>query len=166
MDRSALQTLVGELADHERLRVGDEPGIDALAEHLALTGYERVERVEDRGQFAVRGGLVDVFPTTGREPLRIELFGDEVEQIRAFSPFTQRALHPVERAVVYPAAERRLDLLEPTLAEDEDQPIPIPDDLVPPLDRPPDLVWQPDEVRQTLEELGETIELAGATELE
>src|SRR5262245_56588433 len=43
---------------------GDEPGIDALAEHLASAGYERVERVEERGQFAVRGGLVDVFPTT------------------------------------------------------------------------------------------------------
>ena len=59
-------------------------------------GYERVERVEERGQFAVRGGLVDVFPTTGREPLRIELFGDEIEQIRAFSPFTQRALRQVD----------------------------------------------------------------------
>ena len=50
------------------LAVGDEPGIDSLAEHLALAGYERVERVEERGQFAVRGGIVDVFPTTGREP--------------------------------------------------------------------------------------------------
>ena len=73
--------------------VGEEPGIDGLAEHLALAGYERVDRVEERGQFAVRGGLVDVFPSTGREPLRVELFGDEIEQIRAFSPFTQRALH-------------------------------------------------------------------------
>src|SRR2546426_4994826 len=54
----------------------EEPGIDALVEHLAEAAYERVERVEERGQFAVRGGLVDVFPTTGREPLRIELFGD------------------------------------------------------------------------------------------
>src|SRR5258707_9956480 len=43
----------------------------------------RVERVDDRGHFAVRGGLIDVFPTTGREPLRIEFFGDEVESIRA-----------------------------------------------------------------------------------
>src|SRR4051794_16061435 len=65
-----------------RIRRGEEPGIESLAEHLAAAGYERVERVEERGQFAVRGGLVDVFPTTGREPLRIELFGDEIEQIR------------------------------------------------------------------------------------
>ena len=94
-----------------RLEVGSEPGLDGLAEHLALAGYERVERAEERGQFAVRGGLVDVFPTTGREPLRVELYGDEIEQVRAFSPFTQRALHPVDGAVVYPAAERRADLL-------------------------------------------------------
>src|SRR5918911_1003031 len=146
---------------------GEEPGLDALAEALALAGYARVERVEERGQFAVRGGLVDVFPTTGREPLRIELFGDEIEGIRAFSPFTQRALHPVERAVIYPAAERRLDLVEPTIADDEDAPIEVPDDLVPPLDGPPDLVWQPDEVRKVWqEEFGRELPLAGATELD
>ncbi len=85
-------------------------GVEGLAEALALAGYERVERVDDRGSFAVRGGLVDVFPTTGREPFRVEFFGDEIESIRAFSPFTQRALHPVVEATLYPAAERRLDL--------------------------------------------------------
>src|SRR3989440_6358263 len=94
------------------LTAGPEGGVEGLAEQLALAGYERVERVDDRGQFAVRGGIVDVFPTTGREPVRTEFFGDEVESIRAFSPFTQRALHPVAEAVVYPAAERRPDLLE------------------------------------------------------
>ncbi len=98
--------------------VGDEPGIDSLAEHLALAGYERVDRVEERGQFALRGGIVDVYPTTGREPLRIELFGDEIEGIRAFSAFTQRTLHPVQQATIRPAAERRLDLTETTLRDD------------------------------------------------
>src|SRR5262249_45536906 len=78
-------------------------GLDELVEELALAGYERVERVEERGQIAVRGGLVDVFPSTGREPLRIEFFGDEVEQIRAFSPFTQRALHEIADALIFPA---------------------------------------------------------------
>ncbi|HYA09608.1 MAG TPA: transcription-repair coupling factor [Gaiellaceae bacterium] len=130
------------------------PGLEALAEQLAFAGYERVDRVQERGQFAVRGGLVDVFPTTGRDPLRVELFGDEVEAIRAFSPFTQRALHEVERAVVYPAAERRLDLGEPSLPDEAEglSPGHVPDDLVPPLDRPPDLVWQPDEIRSAWEE--------------
>src|SRR5262249_44530501 len=94
-------------APPERLELaaGEAPGLDALAERLALAGYERVDRVQERGEFAVRGGLIDVFPTTGREPLRIELFGDEVEAVRAFSPFTQRALHEVEGAVVYPRAQ-------------------------------------------------------------
>src|SRR5215207_9340583 len=139
---------------------------DDLTERLALAGYERVERAEDRGQFTVRGGIVDVFPTTGREPLRIELFGDEIESIRAFSPFTQRTLHPVEAAVIYPAAERRADLAEPTLVA-EDEPIPVPDDLVPPLERVPDFVWQPDAVREfwSDEEL-EPQPLEGAAELD
>ena len=101
------------------LEVGAEPGLEGLAEALALAGYERVDRAEERGQFAVRGGIVDVFPTTGREPLRVEFYGDEIEQVRAFSPFTQRALHPVDGAVVYPAAERRAELTEPLLAEDD-----------------------------------------------
>jgi transcription-repair coupling factor (superfamily II helicase) len=133
------------------LAVGDEPGIEALAEHLALGGYERVERVEERGQFAVRGGIVDVFPTTGRDPLRVELFGDEIEAVRAFSSFTQRALRPVERATVYPAAERRLDLAE-TRLRDEGEPVEIPDDLVPPFDRPPDLVFEPEAIERVWEE--------------
>ena len=113
-----------------RLEVGTEPGIEALAEDLALAGYERVERAEERGQFAVRGGILDVFPTTGREPLRIEFFGDEIEQVRVFSPFTQRALHPVTDAVVYPAAERIADRLSDSLLLDEGETPPVPDDLV------------------------------------
>jgi transcription-repair coupling factor (superfamily II helicase) len=147
-----------------RVGRGDEPGIEDLAESFALAGYERVDRVEERGQFAVRGGIVDVFPTTGREPLRIELFGDEIEGIRAFSPFTQRALRDVDEALVQPAAERRRDLAEVTLPEDEAV---LYDDLVPILDRGPDLVWEPDEVRQVWEEEGVApLSLDGATELD
>jgi transcription-repair coupling factor (superfamily II helicase) len=133
--------------DPVRIAIGDEVGFEALVEALTLAGYEHAERVDERGQIAVRGGLVDVFPSTGREPLRIELFGDEIEQVRAFSPFTQRALHPVDEAVVYPAAERRRDLVEPTLRDGDDLPAPR-DDLVPPVDRAPDVVWEPEEVRR------------------
>jgi transcription-repair coupling factor (superfamily II helicase) len=148
------------------LTLGTEPGTEGLAESLALAGYERVEQAEERGQFAVRGGIVDVFPTTGREPLRIELFGDEIESIRAFSPFTQRTLHPVEGAVVYPAAERKGELGEPTLADDDEAPA-APADLVPPVEGGADLVWQPDEVRAVWrEELGEELPLEGAAELD
>ena len=157
-----------------RMAVGDEVGLDAIVAALALAGYERVERVEERGQMAVRGGLVDVFPSTGREPLRIELFGDEVEQIRAFSSFTQRALHGVDEAVIQPAAERRRDLVELELgndgadeSEDGDRRPPAADDLVPTVDRRPDLVWQPDEVRLVWEEEGlRPLDLTGAAELQ
>jgi transcription-repair coupling factor (superfamily II helicase) len=112
---------------------------------------------------------VDIFPATGRDPLRVEFFGDEVEAIRAFSPFTQRALRDVESAIVYPAAERRLDLVELSLSDMSEglSLRQVPDDLVPPLDRPPDLVWQPDEVRQVwAEEFGGEASLAGAAELD
>jgi transcription-repair coupling factor (superfamily II helicase) len=166
----------GERPERLDLRVGDERGIEAIAEELALAGYERVERVEARGHFAVRGGIVDVYPATGREPLRIEFFGDEIEGIRAFSPFTQRALRPVEEASVYPAAERRLDLVEPVLVDD-DEPLPVPHDLVPPLTAPPDVVFEPDEVRRVwaeeyadepkrVEALAATIDPAATTDLD
>jgi transcription-repair coupling factor (superfamily II helicase) len=160
-----------ERPDPIRIAVGEAPGVEGLSEQLALAGYERVERVEDRGQFAVRGGLIDVFPTTGREPLRVEFFGDEIEQIRAFSPFTQRALHPVDDALVYAAAERRVDGLDPgnsLFLADEGAAPTLPDDLVPVLDGAPDLVWEPLEVRRVwLEEFGrDDFELDGATELD
>src|SRR6478736_2830582 len=87
------------------LDLGAEPGFDAVVELLAAAGYERADTVEERGSFSVRGGIVDVFPTTGREPIRAEFFGDEIERLSAFSAFTQRSLHELDRAVVYPAAE-------------------------------------------------------------
>ena len=151
------------------VRPGDEPGVAGLAERLALAGYERVERAEERGQFAVRGGIVDVYPVTGREPVRVELFGDEVEAIRAFSPFTQRALRALDAALLYPASERRLDLVDPgeALSRDETEVRALADDLVPALPVEPDLVWRPAAVREAwLEELGEERELPSASLLD
>jgi transcription-repair coupling factor (superfamily II helicase) len=149
-----------------RIAPGRECGIEALTEALALSGYERVERAEERGQFAVRGGLVDVFPATGRDPLRVEFFGDEIEQVRAFSPFTQRTLHDVAEAVVRAAAERRIDLAEPALPDGEGPARP-PEDLVPALPGGPDLVWEAAEVREVWTEEGlEPVDLTRATELD
>ena len=143
------------------LRVGDEPGAEELTTRLSLAGYERVPQAEERGQFAVRGGILDVFPSTGREPVRLELFGEEIESLRAFSPFTQRTLHALDEATVYPAAERRADLGEPFLANDGEAP-PVPDDLVVPLPAP-DVVWQAEEAEQAVrEELGMELELGDA----
>ncbi|HEY5661538.1 MAG TPA: transcription-repair coupling factor [Gaiellaceae bacterium] len=144
-----------------RIAPGEEVSLEQLSESLALAGYERVERADERGQFAVRGGLVDVFPTTGREPLRIEFWGDEIEQMRAFSPFTQRALHPVDRAIVYPAAERRADLIDPE--EDMSEGL----SLGPVLPGGPDLVWEADEVRAVWAEEGlEPVPLERAARLD
>ena len=108
------------------LEVGAEPGIEGLSEALVAAGYERVDTVEERGEFSVRGGLVDVFPTTGREPIRVELFGDEVERISAFSVFTQRSLREVDRATVHPAGEP-----DARRAWGEDDEVHVPDGLVP-----------------------------------
>ena len=143
-----------------RLSQARGAGLDELVESLALAGYERVERVEERGQIAVRGGLVDVFPSTGREPLRIEFFGDELEQIRAFSPFTQRALHVLDEAVVFPAREAHIDVELAGRAEPHA-------DLVPLLDGPPDLVWQLEDVADLWQEEGLTApDVAAAARLD
>ena len=121
---------------------------DAVAA-LVAAGYTRVERVGDRGELAVRGDILDVFPTTGAEPVRIELFGDEVERISRFSVFTQRSLAELERCDLQPAREARrapADVEEWTHEED----VPVPNDLVA---LAPELIahgvlcaWQPDRV--------------------
>jgi transcription-repair coupling factor (superfamily II helicase) len=72
---------------------------------LADAGYERIDQVEERGQFAARGGILDVYPATEEQAIRIELFGDEIESMRRFSVFTQRSLGEAERVELAPAAE-------------------------------------------------------------
>jgi transcription-repair coupling factor (superfamily II helicase) len=84
---------------------GEEIDLDDVTRRLAAAGYERVEQVEERAQFAVRGGILDVFGATEDRAVRIELFGDEVESMRWFSTFTQRSLGDAERVELAPAAE-------------------------------------------------------------
>ncbi len=84
---------------------GDLLDLDESATDLVAAGYERVEQVEDRGQFAVRGGLLDVYPATEDRAVRVDLFGDEVESLRWFSTFSQRSLGEAERVEIAPAAE-------------------------------------------------------------
>jgi transcription-repair coupling factor (superfamily II helicase) len=93
----------------------EEIELGAVADDLVAAGYERVEQVEERGQFAVRGGILDVYPATEERAVRIELFGDEVESMRWFSTFTQRSLGEAERVELAPAAE--LDAEHRELAE-------------------------------------------------
>ncbi|MBV9359424.1 MAG: transcription-repair coupling factor, partial [Chloroflexi bacterium] len=88
-----------------RVAKGELIELEETARDLVAAGYERVEQVEDRGQFAIRGGLLDLYPATEDRAVRIELFGDEVESLRWFSTFTQRSLEEAELVEVAPAAE-------------------------------------------------------------
>jgi transcription-repair coupling factor (superfamily II helicase) len=87
------------------LRTGELMDLDETAQDLVAAGYERVDQVEDRGQFAIRGGLLDLFPATEDRAVRADLFGDEIESLRWFSTFTQRSLGDAEEVEVAPAAE-------------------------------------------------------------
>jgi transcription-repair coupling factor (superfamily II helicase) len=99
---------------------GEEVDLSDASELLVEAGYERVDQVEERGQFAVRGGILDVFPATEERAARLELFGDEIEAIRWFSTFTQRSLGEAERIELDPAAELALEHRElAEIASDE-----------------------------------------------
>ncbi len=90
------------------LRVGDLLDLDECSQELVECGYERVAQVDDRGQFAVRGGILDVYPATGERAVRVELFDIEIESLRTFSTFTQRSLETLDAVEVAPAAELAL----------------------------------------------------------
>jgi transcription-repair coupling factor (superfamily II helicase) len=95
-----------ELRPHSfRLRVGELLDLDECAAELVAAGYERVDQVEERGQFAMRGGLLDVFPATEERAVRVDMFDVEIESLRWFSTFTQRSLGDVEEVEIAPAAE-------------------------------------------------------------
>jgi transcription-repair coupling factor (superfamily II helicase) len=87
------------------LRVGELLDLDECAIELVGAGYERVDQVDERGQFAMRGGLLDVFPATEERAVRVDMFDVEIESLRWFSTFTQRSLGDVQEVEIAPAAE-------------------------------------------------------------
>jgi transcription-repair coupling factor (superfamily II helicase) len=87
------------------LRVGELLDLEECATELVSAGYERTDQVEERGQFAMRGGLLDVFPATEERAVRVDMFDVEIESLRWFSTFTQRSLGEVEEVEIAPAAE-------------------------------------------------------------
>ncbi len=105
--RSLLQPQAKGLADlvPVELHKGDEVGLDQTVSDLAAAAYSRVDLVERRGEFAVRGGIIDVFPPTEDHPLRIEFFGDEVDEIRRFAVADQRTLEEVAHVWAPPCRE-------------------------------------------------------------
>ena len=80
----------------------------ALAGFLEANGYTRAETVREPGEYAFRGGLIDLFPTGLAEPVRVDLFGDEIEGMRAFDPLTQRSARALERVELKPVGELNL----------------------------------------------------------
>ena len=112
--RAALQPIAGNLGDIVplELSVGTRGyELDHVAEQLVERAYSRVDMVSRRGEFAVRGGILDVFPPTSEHPFRVEFFGDEVDQIRAFSVADQRSL-PGDVALVDLPPSRELLLTQ------------------------------------------------------
>ncbi len=96
----------------EYVLAGEEMDREALIRKLIQGGYQESVLVEDPGDFAVRGGLIDIFPPLYSDPIRIEFFGDTVESIRAFSAANQRSLKPMSEMTLLPAAETVLDPLD------------------------------------------------------
>ena len=96
----------GEWMDAIRsFTTGDEIDIQEEKRVLSLIGYERVDMVEAPGQFAARGGILDIYPLTEDNPVRIELWGDEIDSIRYFDVESQRTKEQTEGVRIYPAAE-------------------------------------------------------------
>src|SRR5947199_7155994 len=98
--------------------------LDETAGRLVACGYQRVDQVEDRGQFAIRGDILDVYPATEERAVRCELFDVEVERLTFFSTFTQRSLEEAERVEIAPSAEigpEHRELAEIAAHEDPDE---------------------------------------------
>ncbi|MFJ6697397.1 transcription-repair coupling factor [Streptomyces sp. NPDC091272] len=108
--RSVLQPQVKGLGDlvPVSIRSGQSADLGELTDALAAAAYARVELVEKRGEFAVRGGILDVFPPTEEHPLRVEFWGDDVEEIRYFKVADQRSLEVAEHGVWAPPCRELL----------------------------------------------------------
>ena len=114
--RAALQPVIGDAKDHPpfQMKKGNEYLLPELALKLIGIAYERVDMVTRRGEFAIRGGILDVFPTTSEHALRLEFFGDELEDIREFQVADQRSIPgSIEHLDLYPAREM---LITPAVA--------------------------------------------------
>ncbi len=107
--RAATQRLTPSPVEPIAITSGSEHGFDRLIAELTLHGYHRTDRVEGRGEYAVRGGIIDVYPAQGDEAFRIEFWGDDVDDIRTFAIGSQRSIDKVEALDVFPARELRPD---------------------------------------------------------
>lgn len=91
------------------LKTGDETDLKEVVNILVQSGYERVKMVEGKGEFSLRGGILDVYPDDAVCPYRIELFGDEIDSIRSFNVSSQRSIEKVKSITIFPAKEIIVD---------------------------------------------------------
>ncbi len=103
MDRLVPLDLIRKNCIH--LSYDDTIDVEELITALVNSGFERTEQVETAGQFAVRGGIIDIFPMTGDVPYRIELWDDVIDSIRSFDALSQRTIENIDDIVIYPASE-------------------------------------------------------------
>ncbi|MFP4016824.1 MAG: CarD family transcriptional regulator, partial [Halanaerobiales bacterium] len=87
------------------IEIGNEVDLKEISRKLSVLGYERVNMVEDQGQYSIRGGILDVFTISAAKPYRIELFGDEIDSIRQFDTVTQRSSNKLNDIIISPARE-------------------------------------------------------------
>lgn len=87
------------------LKSGDALDFEELKKQIAMLGYDREVQIEGPGQFAVRGGILDIYPLTEETPIRIEFWGDEIDSVRTFDVDSQRSIENLEEVVIYPADE-------------------------------------------------------------
>ncbi len=85
--------------------VGEQIDEKSLTDYLAVNGYVRTSTVSEKGEFSVRGGIIDIFPPTGVEPVRLDLFGDTLDQLKAFDPETQVSTRSLTSAALAPVSE-------------------------------------------------------------
>ncbi|HEV2873326.1 MAG TPA: transcription-repair coupling factor, partial [Actinomycetota bacterium] len=130
--RAMMQPLAPGLdaVDPVRVATGDRIDLEELLERLVAAGYTRTDMVERRGEVAVRGGLVDFFPPGEDHPVRVELWGDEVESIRAFAVSSQRSLTELPEVEAWPCREVRLGEAERGRARQLAAEVPVAGDLL------------------------------------
>ncbi len=115
--RGLIHQFIAELARSPlmELELGQETGLEPLVEHLTSLAYNRTDLVERRGDFAVRGGIVDIFLPLSAHPVRVDFFGDEIEELSYFEVADQRTTGPVDgKLLIYPCREL---LLTPDVRE-------------------------------------------------
>lgn len=103
--RGAMQLVPRQKVSCRRVTKGTRLDLGELASWLVDHGYRREPQVEHRGEFSIRGGIIDIFGSSSPQPLRIDLFGDEVDRLFCFDPGDQRSRDPLREAVIVPARE-------------------------------------------------------------